>query len=65
MPNELEFKDKSIYDDVIVVLTDSKDYKIINTRNNTTVNTIKVRDADTALAIKKAYCDGYYDGKHQ
>lgn len=63
MPNQT-ITIENIYDDVIVVLTDSKEYKIINTRNNSTINDIKIKDADMALAVKRAYCDGWYDAKH-
>lgn len=63
MPNESQ-KEEGIYDKIIIVLNDKKEYSIINTKLNITVQS-GIKDPDTALAIKKAYFMGYYDAKHQ
>lgn len=69
MPNDYENKifkipEDNIYDAIIVVLTDKKEYEVINIKNHTTIKS-GIKDADTALMIKKAYFMGYYDATHQ
>lgn len=59
----IEDRNSNIYDAVIVVVNPTnKKYDVINTLSNAHI-AINVSDVDTALAIRKAYCDGYYDGK--
>ena len=60
MPNEDE--NLSIYDLVYVVAKKENEFDVIYIRGMFTIAS-NVKDAKTALAIKKAYCDGYCDGK--
>ena len=56
--------EESIYNDVKVIANSKTDYTVYNFRTNTTVAS-GVTNVDVALQIKKAYCDGYYDGQHE
>ena len=61
MPNEDE--NLSIYDLVYVVAKKENEFDVIYIRGMFTIAS-NVKDAKTALAIKKAYCDGWCDAKH-
>ena len=61
MPNSIC---DNIYDNIIIMVDPSdKTFYIENRLNGFTVAT-KIKDMDTALAIRKAYGDGFYDGKN-
>lgn len=53
----------NIYDRVKIIYDEiNKEFDVKDTTKWITVGTSK--DLDTIVAIKKAYCDGYYDGYH-
>lgn len=54
----------SIYSDVKVIVNSRTDYTVYNFRTNATVAS-GITNVDVALQIKKAYCDGYYDGQFE
>jgi hypothetical protein len=57
---------KSIYNNVKIIYDDNlKTYGIMNIMDIKMWHTIATtKDLESAVAIKKAYCDGYYDGQH-
>lgn len=61
--NKLE--ERNIYDLVMIVYYDETDtFGVMNMQDITCWSTIwSGKDLATAKAVKKAYCDGYYDGK--
>lgn len=61
MPIKDIYGEYNIYDEVIIILQSDKTFSIKNCLTNSYI-AAKIASADTALAIKKAYCDGYYDG---
>lgn len=56
----------NIYNDVKIVYDENKKvFSVMNINDITNWFTIEItKDLDTAVAIKKAYCAGYYDGSH-
>lgn len=52
----------TINDRVVIYLKEDKTYTVRNTKLGLTVDT-GIKTPDEALAIKKAYCFGYYDGR--
>ena len=52
---------QTIYTLVVIYLDSDKTYRVYNTESRCTIGT-GIKTPDEALAIKKAYCDGYYDG---
>ena len=59
LPNEI-----NIYDKVIIIVNpEDGSFKVRNMCNDYTIAN-KITDKNTALAIRKAYCDGYYDASH-
>lgn len=63
MPTDI-LEEECIYNDVKVIANSKTDYTVYNFRTNFTVASC-VTNVDVALQIKKAYCDGYYDGQHE
>ena len=59
--------ERSIYDLVMIVYYDKEDiYGVMNMQNITSWYTIwSGKDLATAKAVRKAYCDGYYDRKQE
>lgn len=59
--------EEGIYSKVIIVLQNDKTFRVLNITdfNNPFTIAHDIKDADTALLIQKAYCDGYYDGSHK
>lgn len=59
--------ERNIYDCVIIVYYDHTDiYSVRNTQDLTNWHIIwNGKDLATAKAVKKAYCDGYVDGKNK
>ena len=55
-------KEEGIYANVVVMVNEEKVYKVYNIAEQHTIAS-GIEDVDTALAIRRAYCDGYYDGK--
>ena len=57
---------KNIYEEVIIVLNEkNKTYEVIRDygKENSFHVAFSVKEIDVAIAIKKAYCDGFVDGK--
>lgn len=59
-----KLEETNIYDRLTICVNDKdKSFYIVNNKTNIILYFIK--DLDTAIAIKKAYCDGYYDRKSE
>ncbi len=54
---------KNIYDQIVVIAVNKNEYMVYNLETNNTIES-GIKDVETALQIKKAYCDGFYDGTH-
>lgn len=53
----------NIYDKVKIIYNEKQEeFDAVDTTTQIKVGTSK--DLDTIVKIKKAYCDGYYDGYH-
>lgn len=63
MPTDIITNEESIYDQIVVIAVNKNDYKVYNLKTKSTLQ-FGIKDVETALQIKKAYCDGYYDGAH-
>jgi hypothetical protein len=63
MPTDI-IDEESIYSDVKVIAESKTEYTVYNFRTNFAVAR-GVTSVEAALQIKKAYCDGYYDGQHE
>lgn len=59
--------ERNIYDLVMIVYFDETDtYGVMNMQNITCWNNVWTgKDLATAKAVRKAYCDGYYDRKQE
>lgn len=58
---------KNIYDNVKIILDwKTKKFDVVNMTNLQDWHRIAigVENLETATAIHKAYCDGFYDGQH-
>lgn len=55
---------QSIYDRVVIYLKEDKTYTVYRADKGWTVES-GIKTPDEALTIKKAYCDGYVDGREE
>ena len=63
MKKYIRTAEESIYDQIVVIAVNKNDYKVYNLKTKNTLQ-FGIKDVETALQIKKAYCDGYYDASH-
>ena len=56
----------NIYNEVVVIAYGEHDFSVVRIKGEDR-QTIEsgINDLKVALAIKKAYCDGYYDGQRE
>lgn len=56
----------SIYDEVVVIAYGEQNFSVVRIKGEERHNIeCGISELKIALAIKKAYCDGYYDGKRE
>lgn len=60
-------EERNIYDLVMIVyFTNDDTYSVVNIQNINSWFTIwNGKELETAKAVRKAYCDGYYDRKQE
>lgn len=59
-----KLEETNIYERITICVNDKdKSFYIIDNKTNIILYFIK--DLEVAIAVKKAYCDGYVDGKNE
>lgn len=63
----IKLDNKNIYDSVMIVYNVKNNvYCVVNIQDINNGFTIwSGKDLETAMAVRKAYCDGYYDRKRE
>lgn len=63
----IKLDNRNIYDSVIIVYNVKTNvYDVMNIQDISNCITIwSGKDLETAMAVRKAYCDGYYDRKSE
>ncbi len=59
-----KLRENIYYEIMIIYMESSNDFSIVDTSKEFRQLFMGIKDLETAKKIKRAYCDGYYDGIH-